>query len=172
MKHIGWCLDQIQIVMMHIPKEVISQDGKNKANEILNQVQEYADTLAVLITNPEFKKIIYELESASIEEVRLEAHEIKELFKDLEHILYTLKLYIEKLREIIIDSPEEWSKMADQIVHMIDQKFGGERGELRAEFQRVLHTEERLKGLISSLPKTKELKNIIPTLHHLEEFLK
>ncbi len=159
MKHIGWCLDQIQIVMMHIPKEVISQDGKNKANEILNQVQEYADTLAVLITNPEFKKIIYELESASIEEVRLEAHEIKELFKDLEHILYTLKLYIEKLREIIIDSPEEWSKMADQIVHMIDQKFGGDWGELRKEFQIALHTKE-------------QLQEIVKSEEHLAEFLK
>ncbi|MDO9581029.1 MAG: hypothetical protein Q7J06_10775, partial [Bacteroidales bacterium] len=68
-------------------------------------------------------------------------------------------LYIKNLREIIARNPEQWSKKADQLVLMIDQKFGGEMGELRKEFQVALHKEEELKQLITSE-------------EHLAEFLK
>ncbi len=159
MKHIGWCLDRIQIVMVHIPKAVISQEDKEKARNILDEVQEYANTLAQLILNPKFKEYLHKLEVAPIEGVRLQAHEIKELFKDLEHMLYVLDLYIKNLKEIIIKHPEQWSKKAPQLVLMIEQKFGGEMGELRMEFQISLHTEQELKQLVTSEK-------------HLAEFLK
>ena len=58
MKSIGWCLDRIQIVMVSIPKEVTSQEDKAKANLVLDEVREYADTLAQLIQNPKFKNNI------------------------------------------------------------------------------------------------------------------
>lgn len=88
MKHIGWCLDKIQVEMAHIPREVISQEDKNKASHILDEVQACANTLAQLILNPKFKKYLHRLERPSIEAVRLQTHEIEELFKDLEH-MYT-----------------------------------------------------------------------------------
>jgi len=150
MKHIGWCLDRIQIVMGHIPRAVLSPEDKEKANNILDEVQEYADTLATLITNPKFKKYLQRLEKASIEGVKLQAHEIEALVKDLEHMLYVLDLYIKNLKEIMIKHPEQWGKKADQLALMIDQKFGGERGELRKEFQIAVHTEEELKAVVTS----------------------
>ena len=159
MKHIGWCLERIQIVMAHIPRAVISEEDKEKANKILNEVQEYANTLAQLILYPKFKNYLSKLENSSIEGLRLQAHEIEELFKDLEHMLYVLDLYIKNLREIIENHPEQWNKKADQLVLMIDQKFGGEMGELRKEFQVALHKEEELKQLVTSE-------------EHLAEFLK
>ena len=58
MKSIGWCLDRIQIVMVSIPKEVTSPEDKAKANLVLDEVREYADTLAQLIQNPKFKNNI------------------------------------------------------------------------------------------------------------------
>ena len=159
MKNIGWCLDRIQIAMAHMPREVISQEDKGKAKKILDEVQEYANTLAQLILNPNFKNNLHQLEKASIEGVQLQAHEIEELFKDLEHMLYVLDLYIKNLKEIILNHPEQWSQKAGQLVLMIDQKFGGEKGELRKEFQIALHAEE-------------ELKRIITSEEHLAEFLK
>ena len=77
MKHIGWCLDRIQIAMANMPRGVISQEDKEKAREILDEVQEYANTLAQLILNPNFKNNLHKLEKASIEGVRLQAHEIE-----------------------------------------------------------------------------------------------
>ena len=159
MKHIGWCLERIQMVMAHIPRAVISQEDKVKANNILNEVQEYANTLAQLILHPKFKRYLHQLETSSIEGIRLQAHEIEELSKNLEQMLYEVDLYVKDLRESIISNPEQWKKKADQLVLMIDQKFGGEKGELRKEFQIALHTEEELKQLVTSE-------------EHLAEFLK
>ena len=159
MKHIGWCLERIQIAMAHIPRALISQEDKEKAQAILDEVQKYANTLAQLILNPEFKKYLYRLENSSIEGIRLQAHKIEELFKDLEHMLYVLDLYIKNLNEIILNHPEQWGKKADQLVLMIDQKFGGEMGELRKEFQIILHTED-------------ELRQIVTSEEHIAEFLK
>ena len=159
MKHVGWCLERIQIVMANIPGAITSEEDKKTANSILDEVQEYADTLAEIITNPKFKESLDQLENSSIEGIRLEAHEVEKLFKDLEHMLYELDLYIKSLREIIINKPDQWSNKADQLVLMIDQKFGGEMGELRREFQIVVHTEE-------------ELRRMVTSEKHLEEFLK
>ncbi|MBN2880673.1 hypothetical protein JXM83_01350 [Candidatus Woesearchaeota archaeon] len=158
MKHIGWCLDKIQMTMMGIPRDVISGENKAQAKNILNQVEEYLKTLSDIITNPNFKKTISMLEHTSIEEVKLQAHEIEELFKDLEHALYVIDLYIKDLNGIIESDPSRWNKKADQIVLMIDQKFGGERGDLRKEFQVALHTQE-------------ELQKIVTSEKHLAEFL-
>ena len=159
MKHIGWCLDRIQIEMAHIPKEVVSKNGKKKAKEILSNIEHYEDTLKKIITNSKFRSYLRKLEHAPEEGVRLQAHEIDELVKDLEHMLQVLRLYIEQLFEIIQERPEEWSKKADQLVLMIDQKFCGERGELRDEFKVAVHTEEQLREL--------EIEE-----HHMREFLK
>jgi len=159
MKHIGYCLDGIQIAMARIPKAVISPEDKQKAREILDEIQKYANTLEQLILNPTFKVYLHQLETAPEERVRLQAHEIEELFKDLEHMLLVLDLYLKDLREIITTNPQRWSKKADQLVLMIDQKFGGERGELRKEFQVALYAEE-------------ELRRIVSSEEHLAEFLK
>ena len=159
MKHIGWCLDQIQIVMARIPNAVISPEDVAKAEAILNGVQRYAQTLEQLIMNPKFKNSLHQLENSSIEGVSLQAHEVEELFKDLNHMLQVLRLYIQNLREIIKAHPEQWSQKADQLVLMIDQKFGGEMGELRKEFKIALY-------------KADELKQIVKSEQHLTEFLK
>ena len=159
MKYVGWCLEKIQIALGHIPRAVDSQDDKEKANKILDEIQEYANTLEQLILHPKFKEDLYNLEKSSIERIKFQAKEIEELFKDLEHMLYVLDLYIINLRDIILHHPEQWSRKADQLVLMIDQKFGGERGELRKEFQTALHAEEVLKRLTISE-------------EHLAEFLK
>jgi len=159
MKHIGWCLDQIQIVMSNIPRKLNSQKDKNKAKNILYLVRIYGGALAKLIINKKFKENLYELEKHPNKEVRLEAHEIEELFKDLEHMLYVLELYTIQLTEIIEKHPEEWSRKADQLVLMINQKFGGERGELRKEFQIAFQREKELEEYVKALKdKEKSLK--------------
>ncbi len=159
MKHIGWCLDKIQRVMAKIPKAVDTPDDKKKANDILDDVEGYANTLEKIITNPKFKKYIHRLEKAPIEEARLEAHEIEELIKDLEHMLQVLDTYLKNLRDIVVNHPDQWYDKSSQLSLMIDQKFGDERGELRKEFQAVVHTEE-------------ELREVVTSDKHLEAFLK
>ncbi|MBU2640072.1 MAG: hypothetical protein KKG75_05220 [Nanoarchaeota archaeon] len=150
MKHIGWCLDQIQIAMMPMPKEVISPEDKVKANDILDKIEEYLKTLAELILNPGFKEKIHQLENASSEGARLQAHEIEELLKDLEHMLYILELYITNLRDIIINHPEQWHNKAKDLCQMISQKFCDEWGELQEKFRIAVHSEEELRQLITS----------------------
>ena len=154
MKHIGWCLDRIQIQIGGIPRNLDRSVDIALANYIVNRVEEYAETLAKIITNPKFKKSLDRLEKTSIEGVRLQAHEIEKLISDLKHMLYELDLYIKTLKEIIEkersekgSSKGEWSSKADQITLMIDQKFGGERGELRQEFTVALHSRKELKEL-------------------------
>jgi hypothetical protein len=159
MKHIGWCLDMIQIVMARIPNEVNSEENKKLAQSLLDDVQEYANTLEALIKNPKFRKILERLEKVPIKEVTEQAHNIEELFKDFEHMLYVLDLYIKELNYIIKNNPAQWSQKADQITLMIDQKFGGEMGELRKEFLIALHTKS-------------ELAEVVADERHLAEFLK
>jgi len=74
-------------------------------------------------------------------------------------MLYILDLYIKNLNDIVAKHPRQWSMKADQLSYMIDQKFGGEMGELHKEFQVAIHAEEDLKQLVKSEK-------------HLAEFLK
>ena len=173
MKHIGWFLDQIQILMSIIPRELDTQEDKNRATNILYTVKIYGGALAKLIINKKFKKNLYELERHPNKEVRLEAHEIEELFKDLEHMLYVLDLYTKQLKEIIEKHPEEWSKKADQLVLMIDQKFGGERGELRREFQIAFQREKKLEDYVKVVKNLEEniVKEYKKSLKHPKDNL-
>ena len=41
MKHIGWCLDQIQIAFFHLPRTIDDPKDKVKANKVLDEVEEY-----------------------------------------------------------------------------------------------------------------------------------
>lgn len=149
MQHIGWCLDQIQITMAHIPRTLNTSEDLQKASNALDAVYQYMITLKELIENPKLKAYLAQLEHTPMQGIQLQAHETQQLLKDLEHMLYVLSLYITNLREIIAHNPPEWGKKADQITLMIEQKFGGERGELRKEFQLALHTEDELKTLVS-----------------------
>ena len=171
MKSIGWCLDGIQTVMGDIPKTVSSQEDKKKAQDIIDKVQKYADTLAELILHSSFKNDIRQLEEEedSMEGFRLQAHEIEKLFNDLKHMLYELDLYIQNLREIIDTHPEQWGKKADQLVLMIDQKFGGEMGELRKEFKIAVRTKKRL---ISIVTYEEHLAELLKSPSRSREFLK
>ena len=112
MKHIGWCLDKIQVTMGDIPVAVNSKEDREKANSILDEVQKYANTLAQLVLNPDFKTRLHTLEGNSIEGMSVQAHEIQEIFKGLEHVLYLIDLYIKNLKEILIYRPQEWSRKA------------------------------------------------------------
>jgi phosphoribosylanthranilate isomerase len=156
MKHIGLCLDRIQILMSQIPREVDSESEKKQARFVLNEVEMYLETLVEIITNPKFRKYLNELEHSSDKGVQLSAGKIEELFKDLNHMLQVLNLYIRELKEIILKRPEQWGRAADQITLMIDQKFGGENGELREEFQVALHAEDELRELVTSKNHLKE----------------
>jgi hypothetical protein len=147
MKSIGDLLDGIQIVMSKIPKRLVTNSDFQKAKSILDRVQEYFKDLERLITSPGFEKVIRRLEHSSIEEVNLEAHQIENLMKDLRHMLYETDLYIRNLWQIVIAHPEQWAAKSDQLTLMIDQKFGGEYGELRKEFTIILHTEEELEEI-------------------------
>jgi len=161
MKHIGWCLDQIQLVMGNMPGELDSEEKKTKATQVITQVQEYANTLTNIIHNPKFLNTLHQLKSAHIEGIRLQAQEVEELVKNLEHMLQVIDLTLTELREIItLDEKniKRWRRSFDKLIIMIDQKFGGEMGELRREFQISLHTKE-------------ELQSIITSEQHLAEFL-
>ncbi|MFT4303472.1 MAG: hypothetical protein ACMXYG_02830 [Candidatus Woesearchaeota archaeon] len=158
MKYIGWYLERIQIEMSHFPTTVISDKDKRKANSILDDIQKYADSLSKIIHHPKFIKILLRLKNTSYTKTRFLESEIEDLFKDLDHMLYVLELYIKELREIIHNHPEKLKEKAKQLVQMIDEKFGGERGELRDVFQSTLHSIDELKEIISD---EKELKEIL-----------
>jgi hypothetical protein len=165
MKHIGWCLEKIQMAFGDMPKELSSDDSRKKAKKVIDDVQKYADTLVDLIHHHKFEKTINRLEGMHIENIQLQTNQVKELFKDLEHALYIIDLTLKELREIVDtqilneDDIQRWKRAYDKLVFMIDQKFGGDRGELSKEFKVVLHTKE-------------ELEEIINCEEHLAEFLK
>lgn len=155
MKHIGKCLDNIQIAFARMPKDLNSEADKKKARKIVKKVKGYAKTLEALVNNPHFEEILSKLKK--VELLQSQAYHIERLPADLQHLLHILDLYIEALTEIIEQRPEEWSRKADQLVLAIHQKCGGERGELRQEFQIALYEEEQLKKLITSEKQLSEL---------------
>lgn len=165
MKHIGWCLEKIQIAFKKMPKELTSEDSKKQAKNVIDVVQKYVNTLIDLIHHPEFRKIIHQLENIPIEDIKIHANHIEELAKDLEHALYIVDSTLKELREIVnlkyMDENNiiRWKRSYDKLVLMIDQKFGDDWGELRKEFQITLHTKE-------------QLKKIVKSEEHLIEFLK
>ncbi|MBU0457183.1 MAG: hypothetical protein ABH824_01545 [Nanoarchaeota archaeon] len=159
MKHIGTCLDNIQIALFHMPKNLISDEDVAKATKIVNEIEAYAITLEKLVTNPKLHVYLNNLENTFIEMIKLQAHEIEKLLKDLKHMLQLLELYVQQLREMINDKHEKWSSKAQDLIMTIDQMFGGERGELRDEFKIALYKEH-------------ELKEIVDSEKHLAEFLK
>lgn len=165
MKHIGWCLDKIQMTCMSMPKKMDSEESKKKAAEVIDDIQKYADTLVNLVHNHKFEKQIHTLENTHIEGIKLQTKHIKELIKDLEHALYIIHLTLDELREMLKldftdkDNALKWKKSYDKLVVMIDQKFGGERGELREEFKVAVYTK-------------KHLKEIVKSEKHLSEFLR
>jgi archaellum component FlaC len=147
MKHIGWCLDQIQITMANIPHQVEDAGDKKKAHDIMNKVEVLSQTLEKLILNSQFQTDLRALENSQIQQFQLQAHQIKELIKDLEHALQTIGLFIREMRHNIDNNSQEWTKNADKIVLMIDQKFGGDMGELKKEFEVVIHAQDTLAQL-------------------------
>jgi phosphoribosylanthranilate isomerase len=165
MKHIGWCLEKIQIAFGNMPKELTSEDSKKQAKKVIDDVQKYADTLVGLVHHHKFRQIIHQLEKVPIDGIKMHANHIKELAKDLEHALYVIDLTLKELRELSnLKSMNEndvrrWKRSYDKLVLMIDQKFGGDWGELRKEFQIALHTKE-------------QLQEIVKYEEHLAEFLK
>lgn len=154
MKHIGWCLEKIQTTFGNMPRELNSEDSKKKAKRVIDDVQKYADTLVDLIHNNKFRKTIRKLENTPIDNVKMHAKHIEELAKDLEHALYIIDLTLKELREIlnleylVEKDVRRWIGSYDKLVLMIDQKFGGDYGELRKEFKIAIHTIDQLKETV------------------------
>ena len=165
MKHIGKCLEAIQMAFVRMPKELDSPQKKLLAQSILKISRKYANTLAELVTNPLFKQTIRTLETMNIDRIDMQAQDVEKLLQDLEHALYVIDLTLNELSAIakkeVLDEQDKrvWHRSYDKLVFMIDQKFGGQRGDLRKEFQVALHTSE-------------ELKRIVTLEDHLAEFLK
>jgi hypothetical protein len=203
MKNIGWCLDNIQIVLSRLPKNINSKENKDKAIEIIDEVEKYTKTLEQLVENPKLSDYLSKLDKAPVSGVRLESHEVEALLKDLGHIVYTLNLYIPELRVMIKKHSTTWwykgkqtiialtdllnknkkklgkeytlwqnikskirmrlnqfNNKADRITHEIDERFGGGRGDLRAEFYILLHKEKELKELITDVEHLEKLINL------------
>ncbi len=173
MKHIGACLDGIQIALAQIPRKVESAEDKAKAFKIMDEIEAYLITLQQLTINPKLKDYLHELERTPVMDrtskgylaskdylanlgrepvdgVPVQAHQVEELLKDLEHMLYLISRYIQIARVSIPAYPDKWVQTVPDLTLAIDQKFGGEMGELRAEFKLVLYKEEELRRLVSN----------------------
>lgn len=202
MKHIGWCLEKIQISLAGLPKDIDSKENKEKAARVLDEVEGYAETMADLVDNRRFRRIIHRLNKSSFEEIRLEVHEIEYLQKDLMHMLYLLDLYLKELRVMLEKHSDTWAYKARQAIvaatdllnkkkrrlgaeytlveniksklniklneftrktealgEEIDNRFGGDRGDLKKELKVALYTR-------------KELKELVKNQEHLAELLK
>ena len=147
MKHIGTCLDNIQIALAQIPRNVDSHEDKARAFKIVDEIQEYAHTLEQLVMNPNLRTYLYNLEKAPIDGIRLQAHEVEELLKDLKHMLYILDLYIKNLRDIIRNHSGAWTYKAKQIFIAICHMFNSKKVKLGREYS----TAENFKALVRKL---------------------
>ncbi len=155
MKHIGWCLEQIQITMIGSSGNIDTPEEKKRALWAINKTEEYLKTLLELVNRPDFKKTLYRLKNSSVKDVQLQEQEIEKLINDIRYTTNYIGLSLEQAKGFLkeydfsSDHAARWKKTYDAIVHLIDQKFGGERGELKKEFEAVLHTEKELKQIVS-----------------------
>lgn len=148
MKHIGWCLKEIQRIMGYIPHQLQSEKDKEHALRALQETQDCLDTLKRLITHPSFAAKLQALRHAPYKELRLQAQHIEALNKDLEDIIRIITGDIAALKHIITHEPARWADKVQDLVLIIHQKFAGEKTELRKEFDAVLHSEDELKALV------------------------
>lgn len=150
MKHIGWCLDQIQIVSSKMPLRLNSSDDKANAQAIINEVEKYANTLAEIITSPEYKLNLPAFKEAGLKKLNMQAHEIEKFIQNIEHMLHLLDLYINELREIISQDPNRWNTKSQDLIHYIAKTFNDERYELNKEFKIALFTREEIEKMVTS----------------------
>lgn len=155
MKHIGKCLDSIQMAFVKMPKELDSPQKKIIALSIIKVSRKYATILENLITNSQFGEIIKRLENVDIDGIKMQAKEVETLLKDLEHSLLLIDLTLNELFEIAskddlsAEDKHIWRRSYTKIVRMINEKFGGKRGDLRREFQISLHKAEELREAVA-----------------------
>jgi len=202
MKHIGWCLDNIQVKMMKLPRNIDSDNDKSAAIHTIDEVEEYAQTMAQLVTHPKLRAYLKKLDKSPVGGVRLQAHEVEELLKELEHMLYLIGLYVSELREMIKKHSGAWHYKARQIiiasVHLIrkdKQNLGREytfsqnvKSMIRMRMNQFNNKADRLAEEIDrrfgggrgdlreefhiELFNKHELKEIVTSEKHLAEFLK
>ncbi len=166
MKHIGACLDGIQIALARMPREGINSEEKRaRALKVLDEVEAYDLTLERLVRDPKFEECLHNLERNEVEGVRLKAHEVDDLLEGIELLLRLLDSNVQQLRDIIRDysnhpdrAEDSWERKVSVISETIVQKFYDEMYELRKEFKLVFYKEE-------------ELRRLVPNEAHLAEFL-
>ena len=202
MKHIGTCLDNIQILLARMPKNIDSTTDKAKATQMVDEIEEYAHTLEQLITHPKLRVYLLKLSNAPIDGIKLQGGEVEKLLKDLEHMLYLLDLYIQELRDMIKNHSNTWRYKAKQIfiavIQLLDRKkkrLGREysiaqniKSKIRRRLNEFGNKAERLSDEIDDrfggvrgelrrefrivLYKKHELKEIVDSEKHLAKFLK
>jgi len=163
MKHIGWCLEELQRILAKIPRYLkdTEDDSKerSKANTIVNRLQEVVNTLEQIVLNPKFEKYIKRLEQAPIHELQMQGEKIEHLLHELVEFVGAWKTALQHLRKVIIQNPEVRREETRHLSYDIQCKFGNVMCELNEEFKQAVHTEE-------------ELREAVNSEQHLEEFLK
>ncbi len=148
MSQIGWCLEEIQIVMSKMPDKIDTNDQIILANDILSKVINLGITLEKIISDKKFKDILYKLEHQTFEGVKFQAQHIENFFNELHQMLDMLSRYVLNLRKVIDNKDHvTWQNSAGDIVKMIILDFSNKYYELREEFKVVLHTQEQLREL-------------------------
>lgn len=169
MKHTGWCFDEMNRLMGkdNFPKPLDTEDKVKIAQNTLVKLFDIEITLNKIITHDNFKSILFRLESYSDEKIRLQAHQIDESFKGLHNMLDLLNRYLLNLKRLFDEKNfltdesirKELEGSMSDISEMIYYDFSTMYGNLKDEFNVVLHIEE-------------ELKNLMIYEHHSEEMLK
>lgn len=202
MKHIGWCLDKIQMEFMLLPRTIDSPKDKVKSIKILDEVEGYAHTLAQLVMNPKLRVYLNRLVKAPIQGVRLQEQEVEELLKGLEHTLYLIDLYIGELRELIKSHSGTWVYKTKQIFVAVKHLFDKNKRKLGKEYNLAQNFKSKIRSLQHqfsnkanrlvetidrkfggergelreefklALYNVEELKKIVDSEKHLAEFLK
>jgi hypothetical protein len=166
MKHIGWCLDQIQIAFFHLPRTIDDPKDKVKANKVLDEVEEYAHTMMELVLSDKLRvhlnklkemiaamRILHFKDPESSAKVALVVkglqteEEVEELLKDLKHMLYITELYVTELRDLIRSHSGSWWYKTKQFCVAIKHMVDDDKRKLSRDYKFTVRFKSKVKSL-------------------------
>ena len=165
MKHTFAIIDALVKLLGQVPRQTIeTEERKEKAKEICNEIVLYIETLRKLIINHKEEKYLQKLHAAHITKISDWADQVAALLSKFDSFLDTLEKDVKKLPEVIENKPEQWQ------IHIHDLAFGvylsglhDEEKEMKRFREIAVFEMHELKGMISAkhLAEIKEILGLL-----------
>jgi len=159
MRHTFKLIDNLYILLNDVPRSIETEEGKNKAKEILAGIRAYTASLRKMIESHRTREYLDRLHALHIDEIEGWADQVAELFGKFDQLLINVEEDAEVLEKVIKNKPEDWlPTIRTMALGMVATGLHYEEEEMR-RFRRIAIFEEH------------ELRSILDAQKHIAELL-